>query len=100
MSARHCPMGCGLNDTLPHILGCTELRRHHKSTDVSISDCQYEDVFSENIRRQKSTTEIYRQLLEIRNEKLSQPVAIVTGPVHSTNNSAVQSDMSLSLVGT
>ena len=95
-----CPMKCGLNDTLPHILGCTELRRHHKSTDVSISDCQYEDVFSENIGRQKSTTEIYRQLLEIRNEKLSQPVAIVTGPVHSTNNSAVQSDMSLSLVGT
>ena len=33
-----------------------------------VQDCQYEDVFSENIRRQKSTTEIYRQLLEIRNE--------------------------------
>ena len=63
-----CPVGCGQNDTLPHILGCTVLRRHHKSTDISVSDCQYEDVFSENIRRQQSTTEIYKQLSKIRNE--------------------------------
>ena len=80
-----CPVGCRQNDTLPHILRCTALRRHHKSTDISVSDCQYEDVFSENIRRQQSTTEIYKQLLEIRNEILSQPVAIAAGPMHSTN---------------
>ena len=53
-----CPLGCGQNDTLPHTLGCTVLRRHHKSTDVNVSDCRYEDVLSENNRRQQSTTEI------------------------------------------
>ena len=81
---KSCPLGCGEIDTLPNILTCKVLKQHHVSTDVSSSDIRYEDIFSSDILKQKQVTELYRQLLDIRNKMIdSQPVA-TTGPVHST----------------
>ena len=79
-----CPLGCGDTDNLQNILTCKTLISHHKSSQVSRSNICYEDIFSEDPRKQKQVTELYRQLLQIRNEIMSQPVA-TTGPVHSSN---------------
>ena len=96
-----CPVGCGQSDTLQHILTCVVLKSFYRSTDISICDTKYEDIFSDNIKQQKSITEMFRQLIHIRNEIISQPVAVHTGPVHSSSTStALQSTNSLLLVGT
>ena len=79
-----CPLGFGNEDTLKNILTCTTLRSHHKSSDICLQGIQYEDMFSNNTVKQKQVTELYRQLLHIRYEILSQPVA-TTGPVHCNN---------------
>ena len=94
-----CPLGCGQSDTLQHILSCTVLKRYHTSTCIS-SDTKYEHIFSDDTKKQKSITELFRQLLEIRNEILSQPVAARTGPMHDGSVTTVlQSSNSLLLVG-
>ena len=81
---KSCPLGCGETDTLPNILKCKVLKQHHVSIDISSSDIRYEDIFSSDILKQKQVTELYRQLLDIRNKIIdSQPVA-TTGPVHCT----------------
>ena len=43
---------------------------------------KYEDVFSRNVLKQKRATELYRQLLEIRDEMLNSQPEAVTGPMH------------------
>ena len=98
-SDTRCPLGCGQDDSIPHLLSCTVLGRHHKSTNISLCNMKYEDIFSEDVRRQKSITEMFRQLLEIRNVILSQPVAHTTGPMHDSNiNIVLQSNSSMLLV--
>ena len=90
-----CPMGCGVSDTIQHLLTCMVLRRYHTSTNISISDSKYEDIFSEDTRKQKCITELFRKLLEIRSEVISQPVVTRTGPMHNGSNSnttVLQSD--------
>ena len=61
-------------------------------------NCRHEDIYSEDVRKQKAITEIYKQLLHIRNEIISQPVDS-TGPMHSSRDTALQSNNPLSLVG-
>ena len=56
----------------------------HKSSQMNRSNICYEDIFSEDLQKPKQVTELYRQLLQIRNEIMSQPVPF-TGPVHSSN---------------
>ena len=61
---------------------------------------KYEDIFSEDTKKQKCITEMFRQLLEIQNEVISQPVVTRTGPMHDGSNTAVlQSNNLLLLVG-
>ena len=79
-----CPLGCGETDTIPNILTCMPLLSKHKSSQMSRSNICYEDIFSEDLQKPKQVTELYRQLLQIRNEIMSQPVPS-TGPVHSSN---------------
>ena len=99
-SDTRCPVGCGKDDTIPHLLSCTVLGRHKKSTNISLCNMKYEDIFSEDVHKQKSITEMFRQILEIRNELLSQPVAVTTGPMHNSSNVTVlQSNNSMLLVG-
>ena len=51
-----CPVGCGQSDTLQHIITCVVLKSFYRSTDISICDTKYEDIFSDNIKKQKSIT--------------------------------------------
>ena len=79
-----CPLECGETDTMPNILTCMQLLSKHKSSQMSRSNICYEDMFSENLQKQKQVTELYQHLLQIRNEIMSQPVPS-TVPVHSSN---------------
>ena len=79
---RQCPLYCGEDDTLDHIITCSVLRTHHTSNSLASDTVRFEDVFSTDIHKQKEITELYRQLLEQRAQLLSsQPVA-TTGPLH------------------
>ena len=79
-----CPLGCGDTDTLQNILTCKSIISQHISSQISRGNICYDDIFSEDLLKQKQVTELYRQLLQIRNETISQPV-VTTGPVHSSN---------------
>ena len=77
-----CPLLCGEDDTLQHLLQCKVIKLHHTASDISYGDISYQDVFSSNIVKQKQVTELYQQLIEVRKNLMnSQPVAL-TGPVH------------------
>ena len=78
-----CPLGCGETDNLRNILTCTVLKQYHTSSEVTNGNISYEDIFSSDICKQKQVTEVYEQLLKIRNEILSSPPVANTGPVQS-----------------
>ena len=80
---RQCPLYCGKDDTLDHILTCSVLRIHHTSYNLATDTVKFEDIFSTDIYKQKEIVELYRQLLDLVHAKLlsSQPVA-TTVPVH------------------
>ena len=87
---RKCPLGCGEEDTIPNILKCSVLKKNFKSDSVSNGKIQHEDIFSDNVKKQKEVTEMYAntlygKLLETRNKIInnSLPVAC-TGPLQST----------------
>ena len=77
-----CPLECGEDDTIQHIMECSVLRQHHKSDNVSYSDIKYTDVFSKDVAKQKQVTELYEQLLEVRTRLLDSEPDTTTGPVH------------------
>ena len=79
---KNCPLGCGETDTLQNILTCKVLKQQHASKDVTSSEIKYEDIFSSDIVKQKQVTELYRQLLDIRNNIISSLPVATTGPVH------------------
>ena len=77
-----CPLSCGEDDTLQHILECTVLKSSHTSSDLTCTDIRYEDVFSSDIAKQKQVTELYKQLLDTRTNLLNSQPEAMTGPVH------------------
>ena len=77
-----CPLKCGENDLLQQILECKVIKSHHSSIAVANQQVKYQDVFSDNVVKQLQTTELYRQLLEIRTTLLKSQPEAVTGPVH------------------
>ena len=80
-----CPLGCGEQDTIPNILTCKVISQYHKSDSVAQEEIQYNDIFSENIQRQKQITELFEKLLDIRNRLINSPPVACTGPVQSTH---------------
>ena len=82
-SDKMCPLGCGEADTLPNILSCRILKERHRTDELIVnSNLQYSDIFSENVRKQKEATELFRQLLETRYQLMSSTPVADTGPVH------------------
>ena len=78
-----CPLGCGEADTLPNILSCRILKERRRTDELIVnSNLQYSDIFSENVRKQKEATELFRQLLETRYQLMSSTPVADTGPVH------------------
>ena len=70
-----CPLGCGEQDTLENILSCKVILSIFKSTSVCHDKINYNDIFSKNVTKQQEVSEIYRKFMEIRCERISQPVA-------------------------
>ena len=54
---------------------CTVLTSHYRTKQLSHGPILYEDIFSKNITKQKETTELFREYIELKNEIISQPVA-------------------------
>ena len=76
-----CPLSCDSPDTLQHLLECPVVQQCHTSQDVSASHVRYTDVFSGDTVKQKQATQLYSELLEVRNRIISEPE--ISGPVHS-----------------
>ena len=79
---RLCPVGCGDEDKLENIITCSVLQSYHASDSLTYDKAKFEDIFLSDIKKQKEITEMYRQLLEIRNKILSSQPVVITGPVH------------------
>ena len=76
-----CPLLCGEEDKIQHILDCSVIKQHHKSENVSHSGIQYTDVFAHDTVIQKQVTELYQQLMEVRS-RLTNSEPDTSGPVH------------------
>ena len=77
-----CPLQCGETDTIEHILKCSVLRQNHSSDTILQHDIEYEDIFSSEVMKQKQATELFKELLDVRNNLLNSPPVATTGPVH------------------
>ena len=78
-----CPLGCGDVDTLQNVLTCSVLKQYHTSKEVTDRNVEYNDIYSEDIFKQQKVTELYNQLLDVRNKVIqSTPVAYITGLMH------------------
>ena len=76
-----CPLSCDTPDTLQHVLECSVLKQYHASQNITDSNIRYTNVFSADIRQQKQATQLFAELLEIRDRIVnSQPE--ISGPVH------------------
>ena len=73
---------------------CKVLLQHHSTKDITSRDISYEDVFRNDIMKQKQVTELYKQLIEVRSRILQSVPVTETGPVHGAH--AVQKLATLS----
>ena len=78
-----CPLGCGDLDTIQNILSCKILRQYHTSENIVSGDINFEDIFSHDVSKQKQVTNLYENLLQIRNNLLNSPPVACTGPLQS-----------------
>ena len=77
-----CPLGCGDEDNLENIITCSVLRSQHLSDNLAIDSVKLENIFLSDTKKQKETTELYRQLFEVRNKMLNNQPVTTTGPMH------------------
>ena len=56
---------------------------YQKSDNISDGKVSYEDIFSNNVKKQKQVTDLYENLLEIRKKIISSLPVACTGPVQS-----------------
>ena len=61
-----CPLGCGETDTLKNVLSCSVLRNNFQSESVTMHEVKFDDIFSPDITKQKQITQLYIQLMDIR----------------------------------
>ena len=74
-----CPLGCGEIDNLQNLLKCRIILDNLHSDQLATNSVQYEDIFSEDITKQKEATELYSQFLQIREEIISRSASSETG---------------------
>ena len=78
-----CPLDFGDVDTLQNVLTCSVLKQYHTSKGVTDRNVEYTHIYSEDIFKQQKVTELYNQLLDVRNKVIqSTPVAYITGRMH------------------
>ena len=66
-----CPLECGNTDTIQHILSCSALSQYMSSQSITQNKLDYKDIFSECIVKQKQITQLYIQLMGIREKLVS-----------------------------
>ena len=74
-----CPLGCGDIDTLQNLLTCSVMSSKIHTDILATHSVQYEDIYSEDITKQKEVTELYTQLLQIREELITSSARSDTG---------------------
>ena len=74
-----CPLGCGDIDTLQNLLTCSVISSKLHTDMLATHSIQYEDIYSEDITKQKEVTELYSQLLQIREELITSSASSDTG---------------------
>ena len=80
-----CPLDFGDVDTLQNVLTCSVLKQYHTSKEVTDRNVEYNDIYSEDIFKQQKVTELYDQLLDVKNKVIQRtPVAYITGPMHGS----------------
>ena len=77
-----CPLGCGDEDTLPNVLTYNVFKDKMRTESVATNCVEYSDVYSSDIVKQKQVTEMYTQLLRIREEILDSVSVTQTDPLH------------------
>ena len=60
---------CGI-DEQKHILQCSILQVELKTRDVADTNIVYDDIFAEDVKKQKSVTALFMELLSIRTDLL------------------------------
>ena len=70
-----CPLGCGNIDTIQNVLICPVLYNYMRNNSITTSKVEYEDIFSDDVIKQKQITQLYVNLMTIREKLLkSMPV--------------------------
>ena len=54
------------NEDQQHILTCEGIQQYHKSQNITKDTVKYEDLFSQNIYKQKEITTLFVELFDIR----------------------------------
>ena len=75
-----CPLGCGKTDTLNNILTCTVLQNHFKSDSLARDNSVLTDIYSTDIHKQKQVTQLFIELMSIRENLISNNPVESTGP--------------------
>ena len=77
-----CPLRCNHLDSLENLLTCTVLTSNLQCETVTSNTIVFEDIFSNDVVKQRQITELFSQLLQIRDRLLNSLPAATTGFVH------------------
>ena len=81
-SSTLCPL-CGEHlDSLENLLKCETLKSNMRTNSMSRSMINHSDLFCNDVVRQKEITELYSELLRIREGFINSTPVAITGPVH------------------
>ena len=81
-TSRECPMvGCGEEDTLPHLLTCTVLQGHSEELRSRVSSVEVEHLYSGTLEQQLEVTKVFGVLLTTRTQQKEEgtPAALLAG---------------------
>ena len=59
------------NEDQRHILSCRVIQQYIRSKNITISKVDYQDLFSQDVRKQKEITTLYLELFKIRTTLLN-----------------------------
>ena len=94
-----CPICDMENDDQQHILTCNVIQKYHKSQDITKESVKYEDLFSENINKQKAITALYVQLFDIRSKLQNSQMAPSSENLELTMGRDLRNSIDYSLSG-
>ena len=96
-----CPLCLLENEDQKHILTCSVIQNEFENENISNSETKYENIFSNDVRKQKEITSLYTDLLKIRERliKENSQEAPSSTAVELTVNSNLPNSIVYSLFG-